>query len=133
MNNKISLTEKAFETMDTMVLPASTADIYNRMIHLGFITKDNANRVRADVSSALGKLRKAGKVFSEHDDSGVLLWDMHVAKKPVIRVTTEKRVAIRDEIARVRHDLPTQIVLAELFDELAQSLSHAANVLRRFK
>lgn len=129
----MSLTDKAFETMDTMVLPVSTADIYNRMVSLGYVTGENPNRVRADVSSALGKLRKAGKVFSEHDDNGVLLWDMHVAKKPVIRVTTEKRNAIRDEIARVRQDLPTQIVLAELFDELAQSLSHAANVLRRFK
>ena len=133
MRKNMSLTDKAFETMDTMVLPVSTADIYNRMVSLGYVTGENPNRVRADVSSALGKLRKAGKVFSEHDDSGVLLWDMHVAKKPVIRVTTEKRAAIRDEIARVRHDLPTQIVLAELFDELAQSLSHAANVLRKFK
>ena len=54
-------------------------------------------------------------------------------EKPVIRITNEKKTAIRDEIARVRRDLPMQIVLAELFDELAQSLSHAANVLRKLQ
>ena len=133
MNKNPSLVDKTYDAMDQMVLPVSTAEIYNRMLKLGYVAGKNVIRERADVSSALGKLRKSGKVHSEHDDSGVLLWDMAAMEKPVIRITNEKKTAIRDEIARVRRDLPMQIVLAELFDELAVSLSHAANVLRKLQ
>lgn len=133
MRTNPSLVDKTYDALDQMVLPASTLEVYNRMLKLGHVAGVNPARERADVSSALGKLRKANKVHSDHDDSGVLLWDIVPMEKPVIRITNEKKTAIRDEIARVRRDLPMQIVLAELFDELAQSLSHAANVLRKMQ
>ena len=124
--------QKALDTMDQMVLPASTADIYNRMLRLGHVPGINAARERADVSSLLGKMRKKGLVESAHDDNGILLWDVsEIRHKPVLRLTNETRAAVKDEINRVRRDVPMQIVLAELFDDIAASLTHAANALRR--
>jgi hypothetical protein len=126
--------EKILDAMDQIVLPASTADIYNRMVRVGYTPALNAARERADVSSALARMRKKGLVTSAHDDAGVLLWDVEqISKKPLLRLTNETKVAIKDEIQRVRKELPVQIVLAELFDEVAQSLTHAANVLRKIK
>lgn len=128
----MNLQEKTLEAMDTMVLPASTADIYNRMVKLGFYSGANTGRERADVSSTLNRLRKADRAFSAHDNDGILLWDV----KPVdatYRVTPLAVQEVRDEINRVRPELTQAIVLAELFTELGQSLLHASNILRKLK
>lgn len=124
--------EKVLETMDQMVLPASTADVYNRMMRLGYVPGHNLARERADISSLLGKMRKKGILQSAHDDDGVLLWDVsEISTKPVLRLTNEAKAGVRDEINRVRKDAPMQIVLATLFDDIAASLTHAADALRK--
>jgi hypothetical protein len=124
--------EKVLETMDQMVLPASTADVYNRMMRLGYVPGHNLTRERADISSLLAKMRKKGILQSAHDDDGVLLWDVsEISTKPVLRLTNETKAAVRDEINRVRKDAPMQIVLATLFDDIAASLTHAADALRK--
>jgi hypothetical protein len=124
--------EKVLETMDQMVLPASTSDVYFRMMRLGYVAGNNIARERADVSSLLAKMRKKGILQSAHDDDGVLLWDVsEISTKPVLRLTNETKAAVRDEINRVRKDATMQIVLATLFDDIAASLTHAADALRR--
>lgn len=133
MNKNPSLTDRTLDALDQMVTPVSTLEVYNRMLSLGYVPGSNIARERADVSSALGKLRKANKVYSAHDESGVLLWDMAQIEKPVIRVTNERKFGIRDEIARIRKDIPAQMILADTFDEIAQTLTHAANALRKLK
>lgn len=134
MNKNLSLTDKTLDALDQMIPPVSTLEIYNRMLTLGYVPGANIIRERADVSSALGKLRKANKVFSAHDESGVLLWDVKDhGVKPVLRLTNETKVGIRDEISRMRKEIPLQIIIAEVFDEIAQSLTHAAAVIRKLK
>jgi hypothetical protein len=124
--------EKVLEAMDQLVLPASTADVYNRMLRLGYVPGHNLARERGDISSLLGKMRKKDIVKSTHDDDGVLLWDVsEISTKPVLRLTNETKAGVRDEINRVRKDAPMQIVLATLFDDIAASLTHAADALRR--
>jgi len=124
--------EKVLEAMDQLVLPASTADVYNRMLRLGYVPGHNLARERGDISSLLGKMRKKDIVKSTHDDDGVLLWDVsEISTKPVLRLTNETKAGVRDEINRVRKDAPMQIVLAILFDDIAASLTHAADALRR--
>ena len=124
--------EKVLETMDQMVLPASTADVYNRMMRLGYVPGQNLSRERADISSLLAKMRKKGILQSAHDNDGVLLWDVsEISAKPVLRLTNQTKAAVRDEINRVRKDAPMQIVLATLFDDIAASLTHAADALRK--
>lgn len=124
--------EKILDAMDQIVLPASTADIYNRMMKIGHAAGNNIPRERADVSSMLARMRKKGLVESAHDDAGVLLWDVSaIAHKPVLRLTNETKASVRDEINRVRRDAPMQIVLATLFDDIAASLTHAADALRK--
>jgi len=126
--------EKILNAMDQIVLPASTADIYNRMKKVGYTPALNMARERADVSSLLARMRKKGLVNSAHDDAGVLLWDVsEISTKPVLRLTNETKAGVRDEINRVRKDAPMQIVLATLFDDIATSLSHAADTLRKLK
>ena len=126
--------EKILDAMDQIVLPASTADIYNRMKKVGYTPALNMARERADVSSLLARMRKKGLVNSAHDDAGVLLWDVaEISKKPVLRLTNETKVAVKDEISRARRDVPQQIILSELFDDIATSLSHAADALRKLK
>ena len=128
----MNLQEKALEAMDQIVLPASTADIYNRMVKLGFYAGVNAGRERADVSSILNRLRKTDRVYSAHDEDGILLWDVSPVES-AYRVTPVAVQEIRDEINRVRSELPQTILLAELFNDLAQSLLHASNTLRKMK
>jgi hypothetical protein len=124
--------EKVLETMDQMVLPASTADVYNRMMRLGYVAGHNIARERADISSLLARMRKRGIVQSTHDEDGILLWDVsEISTKPVLRLTNETKAAVRDEINRLRKDAPMQIVLATLFDDIAASLTHAADALRK--
>lgn len=127
----MNLLDKTLEAMDQLVLPASTADIYQRMIKIGYYPGVNPKRERSDVSSTLNRLRDKGKVFSEHDESGVLLWDMAKIKNPV-RITPPVMVQeIKDELARIRDSIPMNVILAELFDELAISLNHASKMLRK--
>lgn len=124
--------EKVLETMDQMVLPASTADIYNRMMRLDYVQGHNLARERADISSLLAKMRKKGILQSAHDDDGILLWDVaEINTKPVLRLTNEQKTSVRDEINRVRGKGSIELVLAELFDDVATSLTHAASALRR--
>ena len=128
----MNLQEKTLDAMDRIVLPASTADIYSRMVKLGYYAGINAGRERADVSSVLNRLRKSDKVFSAHDNDGVLLWDV-VEIKGASRQAPIAVQEIRDEINRVRSELPQTIILAELFNELGNSLLHASNILRKMK
>ena len=122
--------EQLLEIMDQMVLPASTADIYNRAVKAGVAKGLNAPRERADTSSLLARMRKKDLVFSLHDDAGVLLWDMKKIKQPV-RATQENTKAVHDEIQRIRKETPVNAVLAALFDDLSDAFSNAAKALRR--
>ena len=122
--------EQLLEIMDQMVLPASTADIYNRAVKAGVAKGLNAPRERADTSSLLARMRKKDLVFSLHDDAGVLLWDMKKIKQPV-RGVPIKLKEVRDEIDRIRTDTPFNAVLATLFDDLSDAFSNAAKALRR--
>ena len=124
--------EQVLEVLDQMVLPASTADIYNRALRTGVAKGANIPRERADMSSFLARMRKKDLVFSLHDDAGVLLWDMKKIKQPV-RATQDTTKAVHDEIQRIRKDLPANIILAELFDEISTSMSHAAKMLRKMQ
>ena len=122
--------EQLLEIMDQMVLPASTADIYNRAVKAGVAKGLNAPRERADTSSLLARMRKKDLVFSLHDDAGVLLWDMKKIKQPV-RAPQTSAQAIHDEILRVNKNPTLNLILADLFDELSSSLMNAAKMLRR--
>jgi len=124
--------EQILEMMDQMVLPASTADIYNRALRSGIAKGANIQRERADMSSFLARMRKKDLVFSLHDDAGVLLWDMKKIKQPV-RAVQENTKAVHDEIQRIRKDIPFNIVLATLFDDLSDAFAGAAKSLRRFQ
>lgn len=129
----MSIQDKVLETLDQMVLPASTADVYNRMVKLGYMAGSNVPRERADVSSYLGKLRKSGHVVSLHED-GILLWAFGT-EAPVnkVRQPTDAVKEIRDAIDYVRGNVTQQALLAEVFDEIANTLAHAANKLRRMQ
>ena len=122
--------EQVLEVLDQMVLPASTADIYNRALRTGVAKGANIPRERADMSSFLARMRKKDLVFSLHDDAGVLLWDMKKIKQPV-RGVPIKLKEVRDEIDRIRTDTPFNAVLATLFDDLSDAFSNAAKAIRR--
>ena len=122
--------EQVLEVLDQMVLPASTADIYNRALRTGVAKGANIPRERADMSSFLARMRKKDLVFSLHDDAGVLLWDMKKIHQPV-RGVPIKLKEVRDEIDRIRTDTPFNAVLATLFDDLSDAFSNAAKALRR--
>ena len=122
--------EQVLEVLDQMVLPASTADIYNRALRTGVAKGANIPRERADMSSFLARMRKKDLVFSLHDDDGVLLWDMKKIKQPVRAIQDNTR-AVHDEIQRIRKETPLNAVLAALFDDLSDAFSSAAKALRR--
>ena len=122
--------EQVLEVLDQMVLPASTADIYNRALRSGIAKGANIPRERADMSSFLARMRKKDLVFSLHDDAGVLLWDMKKIKQPVRAIQDNTR-AVHDEIQRIRKETPVNAVLAALFDDLSDAFSSAAKALRR--
>ena len=122
--------EQVLEVLDQMVLPASTADIYNRALRTGVAKGANIPRERADMSSFLARMRKKDLVFSLHDDAGVLLWDVKKIKQPV-RATQEFTKAVQDQLKQLRTEPKFNDIIADLFEELGIAFEGAAKALRR--
>ena len=122
--------EQVLEVLDQMVLPASTADIYNRALRTGVAKGANIPRERADMSSFLARMRKKDLVFSLHDDDGVLLWDIKKIKQPV-RATQEFTKAVQDQLKQLRTEPKFNDIIADLFEELGIAFEGAAKALRR--
>ena len=122
--------EQVLEVLGQMVLPASTADIYNRALRTGVAKGANIPRERADMSSFLARMRKKDLVFSLHDDAGVLLWDVKKIKQPV-RATQEFTKAVQDQLKQLRTEPKFNDIIADLFEELGIAFEGAAKALRR--
>ena len=127
-------TDLIYATLKSMPRPASSNDIYLKLLEQDAYTHMPAPKARSNISARLAELRQKGKVSSIMLESkGVLVWD--IIENRVPRMVVEAKTAIQtiepaaEQQARHSH---TEI-LATALEDIANAILKASSELRRFK
>ena len=127
-------TDLIYATLKSMPRPASSNDIYLKLIAQDAYTHMPAAKARSNISARLAELRQKGKVSSIMLESkGVLVWDITESRTP--RMVVEAKTAIQtiEPVAEQQaRDSHTEILAAAL-EDIANAILRASIKLRKYK
>lgn len=115
-------------TLRSMPLPASTNDVYVKLVKNGPYSHMNPNEARKIISSKLCKLRTKGLLVSHNRDDGRMMWDF---KQPIKTVTKPVVIEQQPIIVHTINNKPADntYVLHVLFSEISAAFAKAAHGL----
>jgi len=115
-------------TLRSMPLPASTNDVYLKLVKNGPYSHMNPNEARKIISSKLCKLRTKGLLVSHNRDDGRMMWDF---KQPIKTVTKPYDAIAQQPIIINTFKKPADntYVLHVLFSEISAAFAKAAHGL----
>jgi hypothetical protein len=115
-------------TLKSMPLPASTNDVYLKLVKNGPYSHMNPNEARKIISSKLCKLRTKGLLVSHNRDDGRMMWDF---KQPIKTVTKPNTIEQQPIIVHTINNKPADntYVLHVLFSEISAAFAKAAHGL----
>lgn len=134
----MTLYDKILDAMQQIVLPASTTDIYNRMVKLGYYPGTDSIFERKGLSARLAELRSKQKVFSKaHPSTGTLFWSfddysIEDYMPMTLNPSVKKDPMASKEIEKPRMN-PQQLRTAYMMKTIATSLDEITCALLKIR
>jgi hypothetical protein len=131
----LTSTDLIYATLKSMPRPASSNDIYLRVVKEGAYANTDPRAARARISARLAELRTKGKVISTMVESkGIMVWDLPGAKKN--KAVLEAKEAIQS-IQPAKDQQPTRQshteILANALEDIATAILKASAELKKYK
>jgi len=114
-------------TLKCMPLPASTNDVYLKLVKNGPYAQMQPNEARKIISSKLCKMRNKGLLVSHNRDDGRMMWDFKQPIKTVKKSDVFEQPIIVNTINKKPAD--NTYVLHVLFSEISAAFAKAAHGL----
>ncbi len=131
----LTSTDLIYATLKAMPRPASSNDIYLRVVKLGAYANIDSKSARARISARLAELRTKGKVVSSMVESkGIMVWDLP-GKKHKVEVLAAKEAI--QTIQPAKDQQPTRQshteILATALEDIANAILKASAELKKYK